>query len=881
MKTCRLIIGGTLLVLGLAADQCDAGDDSLRDTVAIVCCEQMTPPVRHAVMRLRSALAARNQQTHDCRDIPVNGKNVFLLGTAADDVVLETLKSQRVALAEARESLVIVTVPDHTPPLVVIAGRDDRGLMYALYEVARAVETALRDQKLLDVIPTEIGAPFLRTRSLQVQIFNAELEADWYFDEDYWHGYFSLLAACRYNNFTLTFGHQTNYMNPVYAWLLHVNGYPEVRVKGLNRQARQRNLEMLERIARLAGEHGLDFTLGVWTQQPVEKYGRVYVEDFPDGDDARDYCAKALTRVLVACPSISGVQFRMNAEAGVSEDRQNDYFRQQFRAVQECRRQVRIDLRYKGLRQKTIADAVNTGCDVTVSTKFWCEHMGLPFHPTIEDDRWRESRYGYGAMLYKPRDYRVVYRLWSVGSQRLLLWGDPVYAARFARSCRLGGGEGSEVFAPLSNKGFGDDPGRWRVFADRDLEYFHHEYERYRLFYQVFGRAGYDPETSDDVWRREFTARFGSAADDVQEAFRQAGQVIPLLTATKLFSASEWRFWPEMSTGGLLEAYMHIQPSDYGQFYAIERWKLVKGWLAERWDSKHSTFVEDSLADRVQAKWTPIQVSARLSELADATDASVDRAREKWSGRDLVVEFRMTVNDLRIVAQLARYHAQKTLAATQIAFYRKTDEAGRLKQALHHVRRAACAWEAVVKLTDGVYSDNLVFGYDKQRAPSVDGVIRAHTGHWKDRLPEIQRDVVWVEELLRNTGKHSAAATQFKLLTGEVTPSERPRIKHRRHTAARAGEDLTIAADVCSKTPLRSVILHHRAMDQTRDWKQIRMEPTGGNCFKAVIPGTELSERYDHLYYLEARIAGGGTLWPNWQRETPYVVVRTIRNRSE
>ena len=59
------------------------------------------------------------------------------------------------------------------------------------------------------------------------------------------------------------------------------------------------------------------------------------------------------------------------------------------------------------------------GLDVTVSTKFWCEHMGLPFHPTAAEPRYRQSRYSFGAMLAYPRDYHVVYRLWSVGSQRL------------------------------------------------------------------------------------------------------------------------------------------------------------------------------------------------------------------------------------------------------------------------------------------------------------------------------------------------------------------------------------------------------------------------------------------------------------------------------
>ena len=846
------------------------------DTVTIVNSGRISSPVKHALAQFKSAVTKRGLTVRDRRVIANDGETVFVIGTATDAVLASTLASHNLALPPDDESLLIATVSDHEPPLVVIAGRDDRGLAYALYEVARAIETAPRNTQLINVVPKANEVPFLRTRSLQVQIFNKDLEQGWYFDEDYWHGYFRMLAACRYNNFTLTFGHQTNYMNPVYAWLVHVNQYPKVRVKGVTDDDRRRNLRMLERISRLAWEHGLDFTLGVWTQQPVEKYGPSDVENFPTGHRAGDYCAQALSQVLTACPMIDTVQFRMNAEAGIAEDEQNEYFRQQFRGVLMCTRPVKMDLRFKGLRPQTIADAVATGRDVTVSTKFWCEHMGLPFHPTIEDDRYRESRYGYGAMLYKPRNFRVVYRMWTVGSQRLLLWGDPEYAARFARSCTLGGGEGFEVFAPLSNKGFGNEPGEWDILVDQRLSHFKHEYERYWCFYQVFGRAGYNPKTSPAVWSREFRARFGAAGQDVEEAYQQASQIIPLLTATKLFAASEWRFWPEMSTGGLLDAYRHIQPSDYGQFYAIERWKPVRGWLAEPWESKHSSFVEDALADRVQGKWTPIQVATRLTELAEATDTALRHARSKLKKKAASPEFVLTENDLRIAAQLARYHANKTLAATQVAFFHQTHETGRVKVALKTIRKAAAAWESIVALTEGVYSADLVFGYSEQRAPSIDGVIRAHTGHWKDRLPEIRRDVVAIEKLLKSA-EGSSRSDPVKLLAGEVTPKQRPRITHQRVVKAVVGNDLEVVATVHSSGPIREVILHHRRMDQTVDWKQIRMKPFADGRFKAHIPSSELTTQFDHLYYIEARISGGGTIWPDWQQEAPYVVVATGR----
>ena len=335
----RLVLAATVICLCFQNQAEPAG------TVAIVSSGRIAPPVKHALSRVKAAVTKRGQTPHDRREVPKDGDTVIVIGTAADDLLTSTLAAHDLSLPEEAESLLIVTVSDHVPPLVVIAGQDDRGLAYALYEVAWAIETAPRTVQLSRVILNTTESPFLRTRSLQMQIFNEDLERDWYFDEDYWRGYFSMLAACRYNNFTLTFGHQTNYMNPVYAWLVHIAQYPNVRVKGLTDDDRRRNLRMLDRISRLAWEYGLDFTLGVWTQQPVEKYGPSDVENFPEGNRAGDYCAQALSQVLTACPMIDAVQFRMNAEAGIAEDEQNEYFRQQFRGVLMCARPVRMDLR--------------------------------------------------------------------------------------------------------------------------------------------------------------------------------------------------------------------------------------------------------------------------------------------------------------------------------------------------------------------------------------------------------------------------------------------------------------------------------------------------------------------------------------------------------
>ena len=101
-----------------------------------------------------------------------------------------------------------------------------------------------------------------------------------------------------------------------------------------------------------------------------------------------------------------------------------------------------------------INDALNLGLKATVSTKYWMEQMGMPFHPThINKGNQKDRRHGYADLLHYPQRYRIRWQLWSGGTTRLLLWGDPLTAAAYSRAFNFCGSEGVEICEPLSFKG--------------------------------------------------------------------------------------------------------------------------------------------------------------------------------------------------------------------------------------------------------------------------------------------------------------------------------------------------------------------------------------------------------------------------------------------
>lgn len=866
----------TSLVRGLAvaAMLCTTAPVDAAEIQLVV--DKPLPPVaQNALLEFQRAATAQGHAVRVVDKPSSEGAQAttVLVGIAGQSLATDrALAAEKVTLPDAPESLAVRRFGDKQH--LLICGRDARGLAYALRDVARGIELAGREEDPLAHLLEETAAPLLAVRNVSIHPLNADVERRWYFDEGFWRSYFGMLALHRFNHFTLTFSDQSNYMCPLYAFLVEMSEYPSVRVEEHVRQERAKQLAMLKRIAELAEADGIEFNLGIWMQAPVPKYSApVEVTGLPEGQALAGYCALGLRRLLEACPSIHGVQLRMNEEAGVAADQQAAFFRPIFQALSAAARPIRLDLRYKGLQPATTQAALDEKLDVTVSTKFWSEHFGLPWHPTSVDTHWRQDRYSFGAMLREPLAARVVYQLWNVGSQRLTLWGDPDYARRFAESCRLGGGSGFEVFAPLTDQGYGNRPGEWRTIDDPAFRVGEWDQERYWFFYLCFGRLGFNRETNPEVWRREFRARFGAAAPAIEQAYRAASEVLPMITAARLPGASEWSWWPEMDTGGALREYLRIQPSDPAQFYAIAQWQRTPGWRWEEWDDTPG-FVEDVIAGKVSGKWTPWMIADRLDRSATTIDTEWTAAAA--AGKGVTPEWRMTEVDHRLLAELARYHAAKIRAATELAFFESDQQPGRIKLAEVHALSALEAWKRLVALTAHVYHHDLVFGIAKDSPRSKQGAH--HTGHWQDRLPEVEADLTELLELrakLEAAGGASPAVRRLPLEMPEarpwfsvqdgIVPTWRPD----------GGVDLRLTID--PNNLLQHVILHHRPLDQTRDWHTTEMHSDDNRTYLVTIPAEQIDPHFEWQCYVEALTARVGALWPSWEEGQPYVVLHPPR----
>ena len=504
-------------------------------------------PAVWAAKELEDALAGKQIAVHRVgriADAPA-GDLCIVAGSRNSEATRDALSSASATLPSAAEGLALSQSNVAGRQVLVAAGADTRGLVYALLELADRVHYANEPLSALQVSKPIIEQPHNRIRSMNRSFVSDIEDSSWYYDRSFWKRYLSMLAAERFNRVNLTLGLGYNFPRDVhdayfyfaYPFLVSIPGY-DVHVPGVPAAERERNLEMLRFISDEAVARGLDFQLGLWTHayRWVDSPHANYVIEGLTPEKHAPYCRDALHAVLQACPAITGLTFRIHGESGVPEGNY-DFWKTVFDGAVRSGRKLEIDMHAKGMTQQMIDVALATGLPVVVSPKFWAEHMGLSYNQASirelempDPDRKVEGpmtlstgsrsflRYGYGDLLKEDRRYGIWYRIWP-GTQRHLLWGDPLLAAGYGRASNFCGSDGVDICEPLSFKGrMGSGiPGGRNAYEDASLRSKPDDWQKFAYTYRIWGRLLYNPETEPYAWRRMLHDKFGSAAPPWKE----------------------------------------------------------------------------------------------------------------------------------------------------------------------------------------------------------------------------------------------------------------------------------------------------------------------------------------------------------------------------
>ena len=839
-------------------------------------------PVGWAIGELRAALADAGLPADETAGPEPGALNVIVAGPA-QPLAQRVLDQAGAALPDAPEAFALVPETADDRDVLLAAGRDVRGLVYAVLELAHRVAHADDPRAALRLERPIVERPANAIRSV-ARLFTSDVEdMGWFHDRDFWRRYLTDLATQRWNRFTLTLGLGYNFPRNVpdayfyfaYPFLVAVPGYA-VRVPGVTDEERARNLETLRFIGAETVRRGLHFQLALWTHayEWIDSPQANYVVEGLTPETHAAYCRDALRTLIEAVPAIQGITFRVHGESGIPEG-SYDFWRTVFDGIVQAGRRLEIDMHAKGLDEETIEMALATGLSVTVSGKYWAEHMGLPYQQAsiraLEQartpGRWEQShmalsagsrrftRYGYGDFLREDRRHGFLQRIWP-GTQRLLLWGDPAMAAGYGRTASFAGALGLEYCEPLSFKGrMGSGrPGGRDGYADPALRPAE-DWQKYRYTYRLFGRLLYNPATDPDGWRRFLRRAFGPAAAACEAALGHASRILLLVTTAYHPSASNNRYWPEIYTTMPIVA---EEGHPYGDTPSPKRFGTVSS-LDPVLFSTVEEFADEVVRDEPGPRYSPLDVGRWLDGLAASAEQHLADAEQRAPDTGASA-FRRWAIDVRLQAGLGRFFAAKLRAGVGWALYLRTGDAGYGQEALAAYHAARAHWAEVAE-AGRVYRDDLTFG----REPWL-------RGHWADRLPAIDADLANMAVALDTAGAGAASAGRLAALG-----QERPHIavQHTAPASFRPGEPLRLELAVGEDVRAR---LHYRHANQAELHQVSELEGTGERLV-ATIPAKYTDAPYALTYFFELRTGDRAWLWPGFDDDLsnqPYFLVRQV-----
>lgn len=853
-------------------------------------------PSRWAMGELKTALEGQGATVRIIRKVSeATAKEFCVVVAGINSLPAQTIfRRQNISPPTEAESLCLTQSEAEGRTVLLAAGSDTLGLVYALTELADRVSCLATGRTALEFAEPVLERPASRTRSM-MRGFCSEVEDKvWFYDRDFWRSYLTMLVTSRLNRFSLPMGMGYNsahgvtdgYLVFLYPFFVSVPGF-DVRANNLSDEERTRNLATLKFIGEECARRGLRFQLGIWTlayQWPDSPQATYTIEGLTDVTHAA-YCREALALLLKEVPTITGITFRVHEESGIPRGHEN-FWQTQFSAIAQCGRRVEIDMHAKNMTPETLQIALATGQPVVISPKYCGEHLGLPYHQSairelemspensltdsgigvLVGDR-KFTRYGYADTLAENRTWDVVFRIWP-GTQRFLLSADPALFAGYGRNASFCGAAGIELSEPLHFKGrqgSGQAGGRC-VYADASLTP-QYDFQKYLYTYRLWGKLGYNSDASPEIWRRALRRDFGSAAVSVEDALAPASRVLPLFTLAHGPSADCASYLPEMYLNMPLASTKLPQP--YQDTASPKLFGNVSPFDPQLFQSPDEC-ANALVTGTMNGKYSPLEVAQWLTDIAAAAATNLAAAREQLGASASAPTFRRVEEDVLIQRGLALFFAGKLRSAVLWRLFTLTGNQAAGEAAIASYSEGRDAWATMAERAKDVYRPNITYGTG-----------RSLHGHWLDRIPAFDADIADLRERLAApvvpANKIDSAAGERALKVATAEPA-RPvlALQHTPKDRFHPGQPLVVTLD-CGAAALHGVRLHYRHVNQAEGWQSVELVRTG-TSFQGEIPATYTARRYALQYYFE--IAAGpaeATLFPTLAADlanVPYYVLR-------
>jgi hypothetical protein len=602
------------------------------------------------------------------------------------------------------------------PETLVVSGADACGAMYGGLDVAEAIRLGtVGDLKAGEHVPyiAQRGIKFnipldARTPSYSDAGDSAQQNIPEMWSLDFWHEFLDEMARDRFNVLSLWNLHP-------FPSMVKVPEYPDVALDDVMRttvkfdttystsgtdMVRPSHLANLETVKKLtiaqkiafwrevmqyARDRGIEvylFTWNIFTWGAEGKYGITSAQDNPA---TIDYFRKSVRETLLTYPLLAGFGItageHMQHLKGEFSDEQWLWktYGEGIRDVKKLQpdRSIRLIHRLHETRMKTITEAWKEyPGPFDFSYKYSVAHMYSSPTPSFAKPMLAELPSGMRTWMTVRNDDIYSFR-----------WGDPEYARAYVKA--LPGPD------KLAGYYMGPDGYIWgREFISTEPDTPRQLVIKQQWYsFMLWGRLSYEPALPDALFQRALAARFPEApGDKLFSASSSASKIIPQITRF---------FWGDIDLKWFPEGCLS-RPS-YRGWYTVKHF-MEGDTMPGCGIANIRTWRERVLAGKAVEGITPLQVADALETDARTTLQLLEAMPQTVTNKEL----RLTIGDLKAMAYLGDYYAEKIRGAADLALFDKSAQAGQRDSAVRHLDAALEHWRRYAAVATSQYRPQLL-----------------------------------------------------------------------------------------------------------------------------------------------------------------------------
>ncbi len=727
-----------------------------------------------------------------------------------------------------------------SPHSITVSGSDPVGTMYGCYELAD-----LLGMRGWDVFSQSM--PIRKSPDVEFRAVNPFLTLPyeehwdewWFLQEDYWEGYLDTLSRARFNWIDLhgMYDIETTHFPNLFAYFVTSERFPDV---GVEPELAKRNLDMLKKVMKMARARGIKFAIMSYHTGWKDGQGlREYTSEDSELNIAA-YTSEAVHKMIEECPLLEMVGFRIG-ESG----RKGYFFKGSYiPAIRGAAREVGLYTRSWGAKKKDILEiGEEFPGRFSVEIKYNGEHLGPPY--IIAGGRMEHKHsYSYQDYYSYPKNYEIIYQIRTNGTLRVFPWCNPVFAARAVKDSTLGGARGFSL-EPMNAYYPKND---YRHPEGSKYAWYTWQYERDRMFYNAWGRTAYDLDTAEDeeLWRYLFAESGYSkkCSESLYDALWWSSLIVPDCQNAYCIGPDHRQHAPELELGG-----------------TVEDWA---GWLP--FDTQNiqpcKEFAYRQVKKEYSARKTPIQMADIILDECSKARNYLAKANVKEGGDmagciDLAREIEMTT-------YLGEFYAHKLKAAAYLALMKEANDVSLADKVRGELAKSHNAWRRLAKIGDEHYK------------PFVDTLRMKTTEYsWQNRNQELAEDYRALNEVINQINESEKTCKAPVVLPLACDTENTPTIRKVDHSVKnREGENaktVVIECEVGNAHAETVVAVRAKPFPSETAWKVYPMQRHKDGAYTCeLVSGPE-----GIMWCVEVvdSETGCGSLWPDFRKETPYIVV--------